>query len=309
LVCLSLLACPWAVSNLALAQTVTGISAIYNTGQTTSASLVSGGTQVQSGATAPTTSSGWYVTYASTNGGSSSSSTYEGDAYAITASAVSSSGYTANTTTAEWIVAPGAATSSSKTNTNQGGNYLPGNGTSGANEGIYVYTLAFTITGGTTGAKVTSPMSIMMTIAADDGYTVYVNPKGQGVNPTGAPSTYTASAAATMIANAWTNTTATTLGNSGTSNNSTFYIGTNYISVVVDNSNGVSGSSSATTWNESGLLVENTSADIGSEDVWANGKPVPEVTPWLPLVGAVALYGLFWLRHRSSAAAKTVLLA
>jgi len=33
----------------------------------------------------------------------------------------------------------------------------------------------------------------------------------------------------------------------------------------------------------------------------ANGGVVPEVTPWLPLLGAVGLYGYFLLRRPSPA--------
>jgi hypothetical protein len=276
---------------------------VYNTGEKTTGSLVSGGSQVQAGATSPTSSSGWYVTYASTNGGSSSASTYQGDAYAITAAAVSSSGYTSNTATAEWIVAPGASTSASQTTgsgyVNLGGNNLPGNGT-GNNEGIYVYTLAFTISGsGAAGTKVTSAMSIVMTLAADDGYTVYVNPSGQGVDPTGAPSKYSASAAATATQGEWSGTATLTLGNSGANNNSIFYIGTNYISVVVDNTNAISGPSSQTTWNESGFLAYQTEGFIGADEVLANGEVVPEVSPWIPLAGALAAYAFLALRRGS----------
>jgi hypothetical protein len=291
-----------------LGQTATNITGLYNTGEKTSGySLVAAGTQVQSSASAPTTSSGWYVSYGSINGGTSANTTYQGDAYAISATAVSNSGYTSNTSTAEWVVAPGASTSQSGTYQNTGGNYLPGNGNSGSNEGIYVYTIAFTITGtGTAGTKVTSAMTINMTLAADDQYTVYVNPKGYNVDPTTAPSTYTASASASLTTNAWSNTSGITLGNSGSYNNSTFYIGTNYISVIVDNTNGVSGSSSSTAWNESGLLAENDMAFVGTKEVWANGGVVPEVTPWLPLVGAVMLYGFFVLRRRSLAAPGTL---
>src|ERR1035438_5610312 len=134
-------ACLWVFSGVALGQTATNITGLYNTGEKTSGySLVAAGTQLQSSASAPTTTSGWYVSYGSINGGTSANTTYQGDAYAFP---VSGSGYTPNTSTAEWVVAPGAGTNSTGSSPNTGGFYLPGNGNSGSNEGIYVYTLAF----------------------------------------------------------------------------------------------------------------------------------------------------------------------
>jgi hypothetical protein len=124
-------------------------------------------------------------------------------------------------------------------------------------------------------------------MAADDQYSVYVNPAGNGAsNPTG-----TAAATATS---AWSNTTQFSLQNFGTggADNSTFKIGTNYIVVVVDNTNSVTGSSTATTLNASGLLVYQTSAAT------INGHPVPEVATWLPLLGGICCYGLVAFRRR-----------
>jgi hypothetical protein len=262
--------------------TATGISGIYNTGLTSSGALQTGGG----------TDANWSVTYASTNGGSSASTTYEGAAYVITPSVVTSSGYTANTSNAQWIVAPGAhTTTSTSSSVNAGGDNLPGNGNTGSNEGVYVYTLAFTITGtGGNGAVISSSNSqiqITMTLAADDQYSVYVNPTGNGASvPTG-----TAAASATS---AWNNTTQIALQNYGTgsANNATFKIGTNYIVVVVDNTNSITGSSTSTVLNPSGLLVYETSA------AEINGRKVPEVATWLPILGAVACYGLVVLRRR-----------
>ena len=238
------------------------------------------------------------MTYASTNGGSSASTTYEGSAYAVTSSAVSGSGYTSNTSTAEWIVAPGAYTSTSARsyNLNTGGNYLPGNGT-GSNEGIYVYTLAFNIsqTGVAAGGKITAPLSINMTIAADDGYAVYLNPLGYNKNPTSAPTNY-GTAISSNPQGEWTGTTQLTVNTS----NATFYNGVNYLSIVVDNTNGISGSSSATDLNESGLLVFDTTASNGSTAIWSNGAPVPEVGAWIPVALAVGIVGFHVYRRRSS---------
>jgi len=262
------------------AQIATNITGVYNTG------LTSGGGSLASGGT---TDGNWSVSYASTNGGGSKNTTYMGSAYVITPAAVSASGYTSNTSNAQWIVAPGASTAATGGTTNTGGNYLPGNGTSN-DEGVFIYTLAFTITGsGSAGTTVSSQIQITMTLAADDQYSVYVNPSGNGgSDPTG-------SAAATATS-AWSNTTGITLQNYGTgsANNSTFKIGTNYIVVVVDNTNGLTGSQSQNPLNESGLLVyESAAATI-------NGRPVPEVATWLPLAGSIGCYGLLVLRRRKA---------
>jgi hypothetical protein len=292
-----LLAWLWASAAPLPGQTATDIAGIYNTGETATGSLVTQGDVVSSGI--------WSVTYASTNGGTNASSTYQGNTYAISGTP---SGYTPDTSTAEWIVAPGASTSTTNTTgsqyVNKGGNNLPGNGTgsgSGTNQGVYVYTLAFTITGsGSAGTKVTSAMSIDMTLAADDGYNVFVNPAGIGVDPTGSPlTTYTVAPAASDTAGAWSDTTQVVLSNgtNGTNGNSIFSIGTNYISVIVDNTNNLSSSSSTSVWNQSGLLDYNSAAFLGTQEVMSNGRVVPEVTPWLPLAGAAALCGLFFLRR------------
>jgi hypothetical protein len=264
----------------ARAQTATNIAGLYYTGLASNGNLQAGGGQ----------DANWNVTYASTNGGTSADTTYEGAAYVISPSNVSGSGYTPSTSSAQWITAPGA-TNTSGTSPNTGGDFLPGNGNTGANEGVYIYTLAFTITGtGAAGTVVNSAQSqvqITMTLAADDQYSVYVNPSGDGKSiPTG-------TAAATQT-NAWNNTTQISLQNYGTggADNSTFKIGTNYIVIVVDNTNSITGSSTSTALNASGLLVYQT----GAAEI--NGHPVPEVATWLPLVGVLGCYGLILLRRR-----------
>lgn len=255
--------------------TATNITGLYYTGQNSSGSLAAGGTQ----------DANWNVTYASTNGGANSSATYQGAAYVISSTSVSSSGYTPNTYAAQWITAPGADISSG-VSPNTGGDFLPGNGNTGGNEGVYIYTLAFTITG-TGYGTVSNDVQITMTLAADDQYSVYVNPTNSGTTiPTG-----TASA---TLTSAWSNTSQITLQNygTGTANNATFKIGTNYLVVVVDNTNGITGSSTSTALNASGLLVYQTSeAEI-------NGKPIPEVATWLPLLGVLGCYGLVVRRRR-----------
>ncbi len=267
----------------AQAQTATNITGLYYTGLASNGTLAAAGTQAAN----------WTVTYASINGGASANSTYEGAGYVISPSSISGSGYTPNTSGAQWITAPGATLSASGNSPNTGGDFLPGNGNTGSNEGIYVYTLAFTITGtgaaGTVVNSANSKIQITMTMAADDQYSVYVNPTGNGTTvPTG-------TAAATQT-NAWNNTTQFALQNygGGGANNSTFVIGTNYIVVVVDNTNSQTGSSGSTALNASGLLVYQTSAAT------INGAPVPEVATWLPLVGVIGCYGLVSLRRRQS---------
>ena len=262
------------------AQTATNITGLYYTGLASNGGLQSAGGQ----------DANWNVSYASTNGGTSADSTYEGAAYVISPTQISDSGYTPNTSTAQWITAPGA-TNSGGTSPNTGGDFLPGNGNTGSNEGVYIYTLAFTITGtGAAGTVVNSAQSqiqITMTLAADDQYSVYVNPSGNGKSiPTG-----TASATQT---NAWNNTTQIALQNygSGGANNATFKIGVNYIVIVVDNTNSQTGSSTSTATNASGLLVYQT----GAAEI--NGHPIPEVATWLPLVGVLGCYGLILLRRR-----------
>jgi hypothetical protein len=261
------------------AQTAVDINGLYFTGQTSSGSLQAAGQK----------DANWTVTYASTNGGSSTSTTNEGSAYVITPANVAASAYTPNTATAQWITAPGAyTTSSTSSSQNTGGDYLAGNGNTGSNEGIFVYTMAFTISGtGAPGTVVSSQIQITMTLAADDQYSVFVNPAGNGTTaPTG-----TASASDTS---AWSNTSQIALQNYGTgsANNANFVIGTNYIVVVVDNTNSVTGSSGSTALNASGLLVYQTS------DATINGHPVPEVATWLPLVGVIGCYGMMLIRRR-----------
>jgi hypothetical protein len=250
----------------------TTIYGLYYTGVNSTYGLINGGS----------TDPNWTVAYASTNGGSSANTTYEGAAYVVNNSNVVGSGWTQNTGSAQWIVPPGAVDPNNGNSVNTGGDFLPGNGNAGSNEGIYVYTLAFTVAG-TGSGTVTNAISIGLTISADDQYAVYVNPSG---SPT----------PAATGTSAWNNTTSATLqnGTNGFNGNSQFVIGTNYLVIVVDNTNSVNGSSSSTATNASGLLVY----QVGSA-VTIGGNPVPEVGTWLPLVAAMGLYGVFaWRRGR-----------
>jgi hypothetical protein len=261
------------------AQTATDVTGLFFTGLQSNGSLQAGGAL----------DANWNVTYASTNGGTSGNATYEGDAYVISPSAVSGSGYTPNTGNAQWITAPGATVGVGGA-VNAGGDFLPGNGNTGSNEGVYIYTIAFNISGsGAAGTTVTNQVQITMTMAADDQYSVYVNPALNGTKmPTGAASASDTSA--------WSNTTQFALQNYGTggANNAKFKIGTNYLVIVVDNTNSVNGSSTSTATNASGLLVYQTSADE------IDGHPIPEVATWLPMLGVIGCYGLVVLRRRQA---------
>ena len=262
------------------AGSATDISGLYYTGLNNSGALQSGGGR----------DANWDVTYARVNGTTySGSSTYTSAAggYVLSSSYIDSA-YVANTGSAQWITAPGAANSGGTANV--GGDYLPGNGTSGTNSAFYVYQLAFTITGTGSGVA-TNAISISLTIAADDAYSIYVSSTPVTVNGSGTISSqYAVSATGTS---AWSNTTAQTLKN-GTGGNTTFNIGTNYLTVVVYNTNSVTGSSGSSAVNPSGLLVYQVGA-LATID----GHPVPEVGTWVPLLGAVGLYGTFvWRRRR-----------
>ena len=289
------------IGSIAHAGSATNLYGLYYTGLNGSGTLQSGGGR----------DANWDVTYAFVGGTryrstptSTADTTYTSLSGAYVLSSTANSGGTANyidgayvpnTSSAQWITAPGAMTATSGGTVNIGGDNLPGNGTTGTNTAFYVYQLAFTITGTGTGV-VTNQVSISLTIAADDSYDIYVTPSAVTVNSSGViSSTYGSSASGT---NAWNNTTSQTLANytdsaNGIANNTTFNIGTNYLTVVVRNSNSVTGSSSSTALNPSGLLMYQVGA-LATID----GRPVPEVGTWLPLIGALGLYGAFaWRRH------------
>jgi hypothetical protein len=251
-----------------VAGSATSIAGLYYTGVNDSGGLLAGGTRDQH----------WSVNYATAPG---SDASYEGAAYVVN-SANRDSGWAPNTSTSQWITAPGATSVTGTTNS--GGANLPGNGTSGANAAQYVYRLAFTISG-TGWGTINNNVSISLTIAADDRYKIYVNPAMSGGEIDTSNSTLAASRN-----NAWNNTQAEYLQNytgGGHSDNANFVIGTNYIYVVVDNTNSLTGSSSSTSLNPSGLLVY----QVGSA-VLIDGKPVPEVGAILPVIGALGLFAL-----------------
>jgi len=286
----------------ARAGSATDISGLYFTGLNSSGSLQSGGGRDYN----------WDVTYAYLNGtryrsysgNSYADTTYTSTAGAYVLSSTANSGGTANyidgayvpnTSSAQWITAPGAMTAVTGGTVNIGGDDLPGNGTTGANMALYVYQLAFTITGTGSGV-VSNVISMSLTVAADDAYEIYVTSTPVTLNSSGVVSAqYAASASGT---NAWSNTTSQTLTNSGGGANTTFNIGTNYLTVVVHNTNSQTGDNSSTALNPSGLLMYQVGA-VATID----GHPVPEVGTWLPLLGAVGLYGVFaWRRGRTRSA-------
>jgi len=285
------LACAWDQAD-ASSGTATNLYGLDYTGTTTTGALVAGGGNDQN----------WNVTYADVGGvsytGTGTNSTqYTGAAYVVNGSNVTSADYVQNTGYSQWITAPGASSAQTGGTTNTGGNFLPGNGTSGPNTATYEYTLAFQITGtlGNGGSKFTvgNDVQISLTIAADDQYQIYVNPT---LNGNGSVNTSTSTLGASGLAS-WTNSTVAYLQNYSASStettNSGFIIGTNYLTVVVENTNATTGSSSSNALNASGLLVY----EVGSEAV-IGGHPVPEVGAWLPMVGALGLYGVALQRRK-----------
>lgn len=264
--------------------TATGINGLFYTGVDNSGNVLAGGAQ----------DSHWSVSYANVNGTGSTSSSYTGGAYVLSSTYIDA-GYVQNTSTSKWITAPGASTAASGGTTNIGGDYLPGNGTTGTNTAYYVYKLAFTISG--SGTTVNNQVSISLTIAADDQYSVYVNPtSAPTVNAsTGAISTGS-TAASGSATNAWGNTSSLTLANYGTGNNANFVIGTNYLYIVVANTNSQTGNNNSNALNPSGLLVY----QVGSANL-IDGNPVPEVGAWLPVIAALGVFGLRRLRQLKEA--------
>ena len=238
----------------------------------------------------------WVVTYANVGGNSySGTSTYTGDAYVVSSSFIDPY-WVQNTSSARWITAPGASTANSGGTVNIGGDYLPGNGTTGNNTASYLYRLAFTVVG-TGGGNVNNNVSISLTIAADDQYEVYVNPR---LNNDGSIRTNKSTLAGSAT-NAWDNTSKLYLQNfsdANGSNNANFVIGTNYIYVLVTNTNSIVGSSGSASLNPSGLLVYQVGA-LATID----GNPIPEVGTMLPIVMAVVLFGWWRWRRREPAAA------
>lgn len=264
--------------------TATDITGLYFTGLDGNGNLEEGGS----------TDANWTVTYAKVNGVTySGNSTYTGAAYVLSGDYIDGA-YVENSSTSQWITAPGASTAQWGGTTNVGGDYLPGNGTTGTNTAEFAYALDFTISG-TGSGTVSNDVSISLTIAADDNYSVYVNPV---YNWDGSINTSRSELAASGTG-AWDNTTTVYLQNFNDSNgsdNAEFVIGTNTIVIVVTNSNSITGSSGSTSLNPSGLLVY----QVGSVAT-IDGSPIPEVGTLLPIMGALGVFGLIWWRRRGQA--------
>ena len=142
------------------------------------------------------------------------------------------------------------------------------------------------------GSTITIQVSISLTIAADDQYSVYVNPT---LNGNGSVKTASSTLAGSGT-NAWGNTQPVVLQNFGVgaANNSVFKIGINFITIEVDNTNSITTGSTSTALNPSGLLVY----QLGSANL-IDGNPIPEVGTWLPVVAALGVFG--WRRLRRGA--------
>jgi len=204
-----------------------------------------------------------------------------------------------NTASAQWIVAPGARTSATGNSgtANLGGDFLPGNGDSGTNNGIFIYTLAFNIVGtGTVGSTITNAVSISLTISADDQYRVYVNPRATVPRfPAQQRQVRALRLEQHIVRDGLQN------GTNGTPHfrkSPIPEVGTTYLTIVVENTNSVVGTSTNTARNPSGLRVY----QVGSAAI-VDGRPIPEVGAWLPVVRCtIGLYGLVaWRRRRSGA--------
>jgi len=274
-----------ALAGMCRAGSATGIFNLYYTGVDDSGAVLGNAAQ----------DSHWKVSYARVGGTVyTGNSTYTGTSYVVSSNFIDGA-WVQNSTTSRWITAPGAKTSATGT-TNTGGDYLPGNGTTGTNSAYYVYQLAFYI-GGTGTGTVTNQVSISLTIAADDQYSVYVNPvSGPTVNNSGVINTG-GTAASGSRTSAWNNTTSLTLQNFGPAANADFVIGTNYLYIVVANTNSQTNNSNSNSVNPSGLLVY----QVGNA-LMIDGQVVPEVGTILPVVAALGMFGLRRFRRRDRSA-------
>ncbi len=269
------------IGGLAYGQSATGIFGLYYTGVDNNASVLAGGAQ----------DSHWTVSYARVNNTNyTGSSTYSGSSYVLSSSYIDAN-YVPNTSTSKWITAPGASTLATGGTVNIGGDYLPGNGETSTNtnpnSAYYVYRLAFTITGsGAAGTAVSNNVSISLTIAADDQYSVYVNPtSAPTVNNGGTINAGGTNSSSGWVTSAWDNITEVALQDNFGANNANFVIGTNYLYVVVANTNSQTGTSTSGALNPSGLLVY----QVGSA-MTIDGVVVPEVGTWLPVVLGLGLF-------------------
>jgi len=272
----------------------TGVTGFYYTGESTSGTALGQGANTPTVANSGQQDAAWSVTYASTNGGISAATAYEGTSYVVntTNSGYSGSQYpsppwAANTGQAEWITAPGALwANSSNTGTgaiNSGGDALPGYGVdtspvayNNSNSTVYVYTTTFTITSTAAAGTAITGFTLNLNVSADNSYAVFVNPSNSGAFLGTSTAKYVSGA------NAYSAAPSAIALTSG------FVVGVNTISVEVQNA----GTGNVYSTNYSGVLVYGAGF-IG----------IPEYGTWLPLVAAAVLYGCWvWRRSRSCAA-------
>ena len=276
-----LLGAPLLIQKIRAQAVATGVSGLYGTGFTTSGTAITQGTTSASAA--------WSVTGDIANGVSASK--FLGTSYVVLGSVVSGDNFVANQSSGSWITAPGATANvgsypaNDSTGANQGGIYLPGEGTSYASngsggyyqEGVYVYTLTFTITG--TAGQAVSNFKLNLTTTADDTFSVYINPTTSAGIPT--------STAAYTSSGTYDPMSSTNLSIAYNSSSAPFVLGTNKLEMVVDNTANVVGASSDNQTTGSGLLVYDLNATV------------PEVLPWVPAAGAVLAYAArLWFRRR-----------
>ena len=148
----------------------------------------------------------------------------------------------------------------------------------------------------------TNNVALSLTMAADDQFRVYLNSTDNGTTlPTGT----TAGGDSTE---AWKNTSSIVLANyasglAGQSINSTFKIGTNYLVVVVENTNNGRANKSDER-NPSGLIFYQQNQDIlidGQSISIIAGHSTLETGTWIPAVAALLLTGGWYglRRHRA----------
>jgi hypothetical protein len=270
----------------------TGVTGFYYTGESTSGTALGQGANTPTVANSGQEDASWLVTYASTNGGISAATAYEGTSYVVNTSNSSYSGsqypsppWAANSSQAEWITAPGAIWANGSNGTgaiNSGGDALPGYGVDTApvaynnsNSTVYVYTTTFTITSTAAAGTAITGLTLNLNVSADNSYAVFVNPASSAAFLSTSTAKYVSGA------NAYSAAPSAIALTSG------FVVGVNTISVEVQNAS----TSNSYATNYSGVLVYGAGF-IG----------IPEYGTWLPLAAAAALYGCWaWRRSRSCA--------
>jgi hypothetical protein len=144
-------------------------------------------------------------------------------------------------------------------------------------EGVYVYTLTFNISGTGTNGQSVSNFVLNLSAAGDDNFQVYINPTESG----GLPTSTAAYTSPVDFGN-----TAAHLSIACNASSANFVQGTNTLVFAVDNTGGTTGPSSNNQTTQSGLLV------------YGLGAVVPEVAPWMPMAAALLTYGFLALARR-----------